>query len=110
MHDLRHDPTEAAAPASGKPSPNGTPTVVTMPAQHLDPDQLRTVPMPELRTPEARLLDAAQRGYEGEDGRDTRTFDQVVIAEFVRLVDVMQALRLEFDLLREEWEKERKEA
>ncbi len=72
-----------------------------------DPDAPET--QPDLRTPEARLLDAAQRGLDGEEPghKDARTFDQVVIAEFVRLVDTMQALRLEFDLLREELEKER---
>ncbi len=103
MHDLRHDPAEAAAPASGKPSPNGTPAVVTMPAQHLDPDQLRTVHMPELRSPEARLLDAAQRGYAGEDGepRDVRTFPEMVVAELVRLVDTMQGLSLRQDIFEE---------
>ena len=78
MHDLRHDPTAPETP-------------------------------PDLRSPEARLLEAAQRGVEGDDGqpRDTRTFPEMVVAELVRLVDTMQALRLEFDLLREEIEKER---
>ena len=78
MHDLRHDPD---APET----------------QH-DP-----------RSFEARMLEAARRGVEGDDGqpRDTRTFPEMVVAELVRLVDTMQALRLEFDLLREEIEKER---
>ena len=78
MHDLRHDPD---APET----------------QH-DP-----------RSFGARMLEAAQRGVEGDDGqpRDTRTFPEMVVAELVRLVDTMQALRLEFDLLREEIEKER---
>ena len=55
------------------------------------------------------MLEAARRGVEGDDGqpRDTRTFPEMVVAELVRLVDTMQALRLEFDLLREEIEKER---
>ncbi len=93
-----HDPTEAAAP--GKPSPNGTPTAAT-PHTRLDPDHLRTVPMPELRSPEARLLDAAQRGMDG-GGHDVRTFDQVVIAELVRLVDSMQGMSLRQDVFEEE--------
>ena len=78
MHDLRHDPD---APET----------------QH-DP-----------RSFEARMLEAARRGVEGDDGqpRDTRTLPEMVVAELVRLVDTMQALRLEFDLLREEIEKER---
>ena len=101
-------PTNGTPPADHRPPPIAI-TISTpadqQRAQRLDPSDLRTVHMPELRSPEARLLDAAQRGYDGSQ-RDTRTFDQVVISEFVRLVDVMQALRLEFDLLREEWEKE----
>ena len=107
MNDLRHDPDapDAAPHARLRPhAPNGTPPV---PHARIDPDDLRTVPMPDLRTPEARLLDAAQRGLDGTGHKDVRTFDQVIIAEFVRLVDTMQALRLEFDLLREELEKER---
>lgn len=109
MNDLRYDQEEADAAAHARlrpPAPNGTPPV---PHARIDPDDLRTVPMPDLRSPEARLLDAAQRALDGEETghKDVRTFDQVIIAEFVRLVDTMQALRLEFDLLREEIEKER---
>ena len=72
MHDLRHDPD---APET----------------QH-DP-----------RSFEARMLEAAQRGMDG-DGHapDVRTFDQVVIAELVRLVDTMQALSLRQDVFEEE--------
>jgi hypothetical protein len=76
-HDLRHDPNDPEAPHAQ-------------------------------RSPKERLLEAAQRGRDGDEhAPDVRTFDQVVIAELVRLVDAMQGLRLEFDLLREEIEKER---
>lgn len=59
---------------------------------------------PDLRSPEARLLDAAQRGIEDADGepRDTRTFPEMVVAELVRLVDTMQALSLRQDVFEEE--------
>jgi len=56
----------------------------------------------DLRTPEARLLDAAQRGLDGTGHKDVRTFDQVVIAELVRLVDAMQGLSLRQDVFEEE--------
>lgn len=88
-----HDPDE---------SPTGAPTAA--PHARLDPTDLRTVPMPELRTAEARLLDAAARGIEGEDGepRDVRTFPEMVVAELVRLVDTMQAFSLRQDVFEEE--------
>ncbi len=75
---------------------DGTPTTVTVPATHRTPV--------ELRTAEARLLDAAARGVEGEDGepRDTRTFPEMVVAELVRLVDTMQAFSLRQDVFEEE--------
>ena len=95
MNDLRYDQEEAdaATHARLRPAPNGTPTAA--PHARIDPDELRTVAMPDLRTPEARLLDAAQRGLDG-------TFDQVVIAELVRLVDAMQGLSLRQDVFEEE--------
>ena len=104
MNDLRHDPDapDAATHARLRPhAPNGTPPV---PPAHIDPDELRTVPMPDLRSPEARLLDAAQRGYAGDDGepRDVRTFPEMVVAELVRLVDTMQGLSLRQDVFEEE--------
>lgn len=102
MNDLRHDPDapDAATHARLRPhAPNGTPPV---PHARIDPDELRTVTMPDLRTPEARLLDAAQRGLDGTGHKDVRTFDQVVIAELVRLVDAMQGLSLRQDVFEEE--------
>ena len=50
------------------------------------------------------MLEAAQRGIEGDDGqpRDTRTFPEMVVAELVRLVDTMQALSLRQDVFEEE--------
>ena len=67
-----------------------------------DPDASETPH--DLRSPEARLLEAAQRGVEGDDGqpRDTRTFPEMVVAELVRLVDTMQALSLRHDVFEEE--------
>ena len=105
MNDLRHDPDapDAAAHARLRPhAPNGTPTAA--PHARIDPDDPRTVPMPDLRSPEARLLDAAQRGYAGDDGepRDVRTFPEMVVAELVRLVDTMQGLSLRQDVFEEE--------
>jgi hypothetical protein len=50
----------------------------------LEPSQLRTVRQADPRYP------------------DTRTADERTTAELVRLVDAVQALRLEFDVLREE--------
>ena len=72
MHDLRHDPDAPETPH-------------------------------DLRSPEARLLEAARRGMDG-DGHapDVRTFDQVVIAELVRLVDTIQTLSLRQDVFEEE--------
>ena len=72
MHDLRHDPDAPETPH-------------------------------DLRSPEARLLEAARRGMDG-DGHapDVRTFDQVVIAELVRLVDTIQTLSLRLDVFEEE--------
>ncbi len=69
-----------------------------------DPEELRAAPTPEPRSLEARLLDAAQLGVEGEDGepRDVRTFSETVVAELVRLVDTMQGLSLRQDVFEEE--------
>lgn len=57
-------------------------------------DELRTVPMPELRTPQARALDAQARGL-----YDTRTEDERLLAELVRIVDALQALTLRLELV-----------
>ena len=67
-----------------------------------DPDAPETQHDP--RSFEARMLEAAQRGVEGDDGqpRDTRTFPEMVVAELVRLVDAMQALSLRHDVFEEE--------
>ena len=104
MNDLRYDQEEADAAAHARlrpHAPNGTPPV---PPARIDPDELRTVTMPDPRSPEARLLDAAQRGIEGDDGepRDVRTFPEMVVAELVRLVDTMQGLSLRQDVFEEE--------
>ena len=104
MNDLRYDQEEADAATHARlrpHAPNGTPPV---PHARIDPDDLRTVTMPDPRSPEARLLDAAQRGIEGDDGepRDVRTFPEMVVAELVRLVDAMQGLSLRQDVCEEE--------
>ena len=71
-HDLRHDPNDPEAPHAQ-------------------------------RSPKERLLEAAQRGRDGDEhAPDVRTFDQVVIAELVRLVDTIQTLSLRQDVFEEE--------
>ena len=96
-HDLRYDAAEAHALDQREATRYDLPAV-TVPAQVLTPAQLRTERMPDLRSPAARELDAAARGL------DTRTFDRQVIAELVRIVDVVQALALRVDLLEGERE------
>jgi len=58
-------------------------------------DELRTVPMPDLRSADARTLDAAARQL------DTRTADQKIMAELVRIVDALQAVVLRLDTIEE---------
>ena len=78
MNDLRHDPDAHAI----------DPRVMPVAA-------LRTVPMPDLRSPQARALDAQARGL------DCRTGDDKLRAELVRIVDVAQALVLRVEMLEE---------
>lgn len=110
MNDLRHDPyTETHAvtddygrrlytvttvqdcPDASKPKP--AEAFAALRARFgahfdaMDPDQLRTVPMPELRTPHARSL------------YDTRTEDERLLAELVRIVDALQALTLRLEMV-----------
>ena len=85
MHDLRHDQEAEDAAAHARLRCNttwfaGSDTAST----RLEPSQLRTVRQTDPRYP------------------DTRTADERTTAELVRLVDAVQALRLEFDVLREE--------
>jgi hypothetical protein len=55
------------------------------------------------RSPKERLLEAAQRGRDGDEhAPDVRIFDQVVISELVRLVDTIQTLSLRQDVFEEE--------
>jgi len=86
-HDLRHDQEAAilAAAARGWLRCNTTWYAGSdTSSQRLEPSQLRTVRQADPRYP------------------DTRTADERTTAELVRLVDAVQALRLEFDVLREE--------
>ena len=80
MHDLRWDQHDAAV----------THVVHVLPAE-----SLRTVPMPDLRSADARTLDAAARQL------DTRTADQKIMAELVRIVDALQAVVLRLDTIEE---------
>lgn len=80
MHDLRWDQHDAAV----------THVVHVLPAE-----SLRTVPMPDLRSADARTLDAAARQL------DTRTADQKITAELVRIVDALQAVVLRLDTIEE---------
>ena len=80
MHDLRWDQHAAAV----------THVVHVLPAE-----SLRTVPMPDLRSADARTLDAAARQL------DTRTADQKIMAELVRIVDALQAVVLRLDTIEE---------
>ena len=104
MHDLRYDPDDPklkpAAAFAAMREQFGAAFDAMDPAAHAaDPRvmraaDLRTVPMPELRSADARTLDAAQRGTRAHD---CRTFDEQVIAELVRIVDALQALSLRLE-------------
>ncbi len=98
MHDLRYDQEAADAathaklrPVTGVREPSTTaPTF----AVHVIPiESLRTVTRPDLRSADARTLDAARRGL------DCRTADDKMRAELVRLVDALQALTLRVEML-----------
>ncbi len=88
MHDLRYDQeaADAATHAALRGKTFVTPTIDTA-------QQLRTVPMPDLRSADARTLDAAARNL------DTRTFDQQVVAELVRIVDALQGVSLRLEVI-----------
>ncbi len=77
MNDLRHDQEEADAATHAK--------------LRLNPADLRTVPMPELRSPDARTLDAAARDL------PPRTFDERMDAELTALRLSVQELRQAVD-------------
>ena len=73
MHDLRHD-QEAADAATH--------------AARMNPATLRTVPMPDLR--------GGLRAH-----YDTRTGDERILAELVRIVDALQGVELRLGLIEE---------
>ena len=83
-HDLRYDAAEL--PTRGYSAVDDW--VLRQRAARLNPADLRTVPMPVLRTPQAHA-------------HDTRTFDEQVTAELVRIVDVLQVVVLRLDLIEE---------
>lgn len=108
MHDLRYDPDDPklkpTAAFAAMREQFGAAFDAMDPAAHAaDPRvmraaDLRTVPMPELRSADARTLDAAQRGTRAHD---CRTFDEQVIAELVRIVDALQGVVLRLDIIDE---------
>jgi hypothetical protein len=84
-HDLRHDQEAEDAATHARLRCNTTWYAGSdTSSMRLEPSQLRTVRQADPRYP------------------DTRTADERTTAELVRLVDAVQALRLEFDVLREE--------
>ena len=104
MNDLRWDQHAAAVThAKLRHDPTNTPAVQTLRASgvcggtslgmSLSYAELRTVPMPELSTSQARTLDADARGL------DCRTADDKLRAELVRLVDVLQGLTLRLEMV-----------
>jgi hypothetical protein len=105
MHDLRYDhddpkPKPAAAFAAMREQFGAAFDAMDPAAHAADPRvmraaDLRTVPMPDLRSGTARELDAQARGL------DTRTFDEQVIAELVRIVDALQGISLRLDIIEE---------
>jgi hypothetical protein len=97
VHDLRNDPNVTFVTISDSHGVMQEIDVRTPLA--LDPRELRTVPMPDLRSPIARTLDAQRRNLEHID---TRTADERVTAEFVRLVDCLQVLTLKVEALEEQ--------
>lgn len=91
-----HDNSDAHAPDPNEATQYDLPAV-TLPVHVLTPEQLRTVPMPDLRSPEARQLDAVQH--------DLRTCDQRMDAELAvlreaieRIADAVTVLMLEREM------------
>jgi hypothetical protein len=93
--DVAHANLQWATETHAVPEKGYTVTAV----QALDPADLRTVPMVDLRSPIARTLDAQRRNLEHID---TRTADERVTAELVRLVDCLQVLTLKVEALEEQ--------
>ena len=122
MNDLRHDPNvqyithsdrlgtyeelqvrsspNVGVPTKPKPKPAEAFAAIRAKfGEHfdaMDPDQLRTVPMPDLRSPQARALDAQARDMLRYD---TRTEDERLLTELVRLVDCLQGISLRLEIV-----------
>lgn len=94
MNDLRHD-QEAADAATHAKLRGKTFVTETTAAARLNPTDLRTVPMPELRSPDARTLDAAAREL------PPRTYDERMDAEIAALRLAVQELRQAVDDLQQ---------
>jgi len=90
MHDLRWDQEEADAATHARLK------AVTQPAHVLTPAQLRTVPMPDLRSGTERELDAAVRQLDCRTGPERVAAEMAVLREAIeRLADAVQVLMLE---------------
>lgn len=108
MHDLRHDPNAHAA--DPRETTQYDLLTVTLPARRIDPAQLRTVPMPNLRSPRAREMDAAARDlrtgpeHTGDELAMLHGEIAVLREAIERLADAVTVLMLERDMRREQEE------
>jgi len=99
VNDLRWDQEEADAATHARLK------AVTQPAHVLTPAQLRTVPMPDLRSGTARELDAAVRQLDCRTGPERVAAEMAVLREAIeRLADAVQVLMLEREARREQEE------
>jgi len=121
VNDLRHDtadPAGAHAPDLRESTQYDLPAVELeasfsftatthdgkVQAYRIDPNELRTVPMPDLRSPEARVLDAEARDLRQYPGRVDA--ELAVIREAIeRIGDSVTVLMLERELRQLEGER-----
>jgi len=98
VHDLRHDQEAADAATHARLRCNttwfaGSDTAST----RLEPSQLRTVPMPDLRSPECRQLDGETRDLRPYDERADERLARIEAA-IERIADAVTVLMLEREL------------